>query len=237
VVGGKRSHALTSRAANRRVVVVITGQSASSTGTTTAPAVPSAPTITQVQAADHSVTLDFTAPATTGSSAVTGYEYSSDGWSWHPLTYSGSGPLTATLSGLAHSTTYLMAVRGVNALGSGASSNEVLVTTAPSPAAAPSLGNVFASALFGPEIYVSWPVPLDDGGSSITGYQYQLDGGDWTDVVTVNSPVSGMASISQGVSTPLTCGAPASVALRAVTAVGPGFASAPMTTTVDCSEM
>ena len=109
----------------------------------------------------------------------------------------------------------------------------VLVTTAVSPASAPNLTNLTVTGGMYHGVWLSFTVPTDDGGTAIIGYQYQLDNGDWTDL-SGSIPLSGTASMSQALPSGPVCGNQASVAVRAVTAAGPGAPSAPLTVTVAC---
>jgi subtilisin family serine protease len=82
--------------------------------------VPAAPTITAVVAGSRSLTLTIAAPASTGGSPITSYQYSLDGgvrWSTKSLS-AGTMKLTSLRAG----TTYSVVVRAVNAAGAGPAS-------------------------------------------------------------------------------------------------------------------
>jgi large repetitive protein len=91
---------------------------------------PLAPTHLHVTAGDNSAVVSFTVPARSGTSAITGYEVSTDGGAtWHPLATTGSGSTrTATLTDLSNGTRYPLQVRAVNDSGSGAASSTADVT-------------------------------------------------------------------------------------------------------------
>ena len=72
------------------------------------------------------------------------------------------------------------------------------------------------------KVSVAFTAPTDTGGSAITDYEYQLDGGDWTTAITTSSPV---------VITGLKNGASYSIKLRAVNIEGVGAESAAVTST------
>ena len=72
------------------------------------------------------------------------------------------------------------------------------------------------------QVSVAFTAPSSDGGSSITDYEYQLDGGAWESASTTSSPV---------VITGLTNGTSYSIKLRAVNAAGNGAESAAATFT------
>lgn len=81
-------------------------------------------------------TLTFNAPTDTGLFAVSGYEVSSDGGqTWQSLSTSGSGALSATVSGLSTGATYTFEVRADNGAGSGpATAGLSLTVPVPPPA-------------------------------------------------------------------------------------------------------
>ena len=66
------------------------------------------------------------------------------------------------------------------------------------------------------QVSVAFTAPSDNGGSAITDYEYQLDGGSWVSAATTSSPI---------VITGLTNGTSYSIKLRAVNAAGDGAAS------------
>jgi hypothetical protein len=67
------------------------------------------------------------------------------------------------------------------------------------------------------QVSVAFTAPTDNGGSAITDYDYQLDGGSWVSAGTTSSPI---------VITGLTNGTSYSIKLRAVNAAGNGAESA-----------
>ena len=97
-------------------------------------AAPGAPTALSFTAGTGSALLTFTPPANAGTSAITGYEVSTDdGTTWQALTTT-SGPggtLQATLTGLSNATTYLVLVRADNTSGSGAASVPLSLSLTP----------------------------------------------------------------------------------------------------------
>jgi hypothetical protein len=72
-------------------------------------------------------------------------------------------------------------------------------------------------------VSVTFTAPANTGGSAITDYDYQLNGGDWVSAGATSSPV---------VITGLTNGTRYRIALRAVTKSGPGEASASVVVTM-----
>ncbi|WP_285689328.1 fibronectin type III domain-containing protein [Actinoplanes sp. NBRC 103695] len=128
--------------------------------------VAAAPASVTVTGGDSSASLSFTAPGNTGGEAITGYEYSTDGSTWHSLTVSGTAPVTATITGLTNGISYPVRVRALNAVGPGTASAAEAVTPATTP------GTPFAlTAVRGAgQAEVSFQPPSSDGGATITSY-------------------------------------------------------------------
>ncbi len=189
------------------------GGPAGVSGSVEAPAtVPGAAALSSVTPESGAATLHFSAPASNGGSAITGYEYSTDGGStWHNATVSGTGPYTANVTGLTNGTEYHFAVRAVNAVGNGASSNVVSTTPAGVPGAA-TLSSVTPES---GAATLHFSAPASNGGSAITGYEYSTDGGSTWHSATV----SGSGPYTTTV-TGLTNGTEYHVAVRAVNSVG-----------------
>ena len=125
--------------------------------------VPGAPTIGTATKGNTQATVTFTAPASNGGSAITGYTVTSN-----PGGFTAAGttsPLTVT--GLTNGTAYTFTVTATNANGNSlpsSASNSVTPSTVPG---APTIGtatkgNAQASVAFTP--------PASNGGSVITGY-------------------------------------------------------------------
>ncbi|MFM9226781.1 MAG: fibronectin type III domain-containing protein, partial [Actinomycetota bacterium] len=87
--------------------------------------VPGSPSLSSVTGSDQTLTLIFSPPADTGGSTITNYEYSTNGGTtWTTRSpVSTARPLVVT--GLVNGTAYNVAVRAVNAKGSGISSNTI----------------------------------------------------------------------------------------------------------------
>jgi len=87
---------------------------------------PSAPTSLAATAGDSEASISFTA-GSDGGSGITNYEYSTNGTTWTALSPADvASPVTIT--GLTNGVAYTIYLRGVNAVGSGASSSGVSVT-------------------------------------------------------------------------------------------------------------
>jgi titin len=195
--------------------VDVRAESAVGVGTVSAPAsgtplaVPGAPTISSLAVSNGALAVEFT-PGFNGGGAISSYEYQLNGGSW--VAASGtSSPLQIT--GLAAGTTYSVALRAVNSVGTGAASAPASATT-PALPGAPTISSVVDGD---GTAHVSF-APGSTGGSPIQGYEYQTtSAGPWTTVPGSSSPV---------LITGLTNGTTYSVKIRAINAVGTGPASA-----------
>ena len=155
----------------------------------TAPkAKPSAPRSLAVRASGTSNTLTWTAPADTGSSAITAYkiEYN-DGSGWINLDQTGT-VLTYPHADVEPGKKYRYRVSAINTQGTGPASNEVSITSEVRKPSAPL--NVLASA-DGSDVSLSWTAPTTTGGGEITGYQIEVSGigGGWSVLVANTGPV------------------------------------------------
>ena len=98
-----------------------------------APRSPGAPLL--VSATDTSLTVSWSPPSYSGTTPISGYEYSVNDGAWSAPISSGT---SATITGLAPGTSYSIRVRALNASGGGAPSAPSSLTTtgvAPSPSA------------------------------------------------------------------------------------------------------
>ena len=142
-------------------------------GGTASSTVPGAPTSPVGTAGNTQVSVAFTAPASTGGSAITGYTVTS---SPGGLTSTGvSSPIVVT--GLTNGTAYTFTVVATNAAGnSSVSTASAAVTPRTVPGAPTSpvatAGNVQASVAFN--------APASNGGSAITGYTVTSSPGGFT---------------------------------------------------------
>lgn len=138
--------------------------------------VPGAPTnLVASMVGTTSATVTFTA-GEEGSSPITNYEYSIDnGASWTAFSpIDTSSPVT--ISGLTASTAYQIKLRAINAVGTGAASDVLSVTTI--SLEAPILNLAVAGDTLA---YIYFTAGAIAGGTTITNYEYSFDGGDsWT---------------------------------------------------------
>ena len=95
---------------------------ASAALTATPATVPGAPTIGTPTAGNGSVSLTFTAPGSNGGSAITNYEYSTNG-----TTYTALSPAQTTsplsITGLTNGVSYTVSIKAINAAGSSVASS------------------------------------------------------------------------------------------------------------------
>ncbi|MCY4505251.1 MAG: fibronectin type III domain-containing protein, partial [Hyphomicrobiales bacterium] len=165
------------------------------------------------------MTVRWTAPSTTGGSAIASYEVEYQvGTAGATATATQGTPATTSLriTGLTKSTQYRARVRAVNALTNGAwSAYTALVTARGVPDAPPAPRLSFNSAI---SLSANLDAPANTGGSAITGYVVQRKnaGADDSTYSSANVQVVGsVAALSQ-----LTTGQPYEVRVRAVNAQG-----------------
>src|SRR5664280_2356244 len=138
--------------------------SASNSVTPTAPStVPGAPTIGTATKGNAQATITFTAPASNGGSAITGYTVTST-----PGGFFATGPASPlTVTGLTNGIAYTFTVIATNANGNSpasAASNSVTPSTVPG---APTIGTATKGNA---QASVTFTAPASNGGSAITAY-------------------------------------------------------------------
>jgi titin len=169
---------------------------------------PGAPSNVVITPGNSSVSVSFTASDNNGAT-ISKYQYQLGSGSWTDAVGTTS-PIS--ISGLTNGTSYDIKLRAVNSVGDGAASDAVSVTPRTVPGA-PSITSVTPG-----DSTVSLAFTAGaDGGSVITGYEYELNGsGSWFSLGTTSSPAS--IGVTNGVSY--------TVKLRAVNSAGSGEASA-----------
>ena len=162
-----------------------TGEPSNEASATT-PVAPGPPT-NLAAAADggRAIALSWTAPADTGSSAITGYRIlvSVDaGANWTDLVANTrTAATTYRHVGLTPDTTLHYRVRAINAGATGDRSNVAGATTASAPGAPAGL----QATAHDDRVDLDWERPDSNGGSPVTGYRIEVsaDGDDWSDLI------------------------------------------------------
>ena len=194
-----------------------TGSASAASNSVTPATVPGAPTIGTATAGNAQATVTFTAPASNGGSAITGYTVTSSP-AGGTDSNAGTTGLSHVMTGLTNGTAYAFTVKASNAIGSSVASgasNSVTpaATTAPG---APTIGVAIGGNA---QATVTFTAPASNGGSAITGY-------------TVTSNPAGGADSNAGttalthVVTGLTNGTAYTFTVKATNAAGTGTASA-----------
>ena len=154
---------------------------------------PGAPTgLTATASGTTAIDLSWSAPASTGGSAITGYkiEVSPDGTSgWtDQVADTSSTATTYAHTGLTAGDTRHYRVSAINTQGTGTPSNVDSATTGTTVPGAPT--GLTATASGTTAIDLSWSAPASTGGSAITGYKIEVSsngGSSWTNLVANTS--------------------------------------------------
>ena len=170
----------------------------SSAVTPTAPVgTPSVPQSVSAVADDASATISWSAPSSTGGSAITGYTvtaYDQDGVVAGTCSVDGS-TLTCSITGLTNGVGYTFSVVASNVAGSGPASALTSVVVPTGNPAAPS--GVIATPGAG-QVAISWTAPTFDGGSPITSYTVTASPGGLTcttpDGSTLTCTITGLTN-------------------------------------------
>ena len=170
---------------------------------------PSAPQNLEAEPGDTQVRITWSPPADDGGSDLTGYQMRGGlQTSWASIPATETGP--ATFGNLENGREYTFSVRAVNEIGPGPTA-----TVDATPRAAPSAPRNLAVSPGDAEVALTWSPPAEDGGSDVTGYEYQVDQGGWKDAGTATAR-------SVVVSSGLENGREYTFSLRAVNDIGPG---------------
>ena len=143
---------------------------------------PGAPTISSVAFGNQSIVVSYTAPASNGGSAITGYQYSINGGSSYVFCGSGN---PFTISGLTNGQSYTVLLQSINVAGNSAASaasSAVVPCTVPN---SPAISTVVAG---NQSLTVSYTAPAVNGGSVVTGYLYSYDQTNYTSLNTTTNP-------------------------------------------------
>ena len=195
--------------------------SASSLGVTPA-TTPGAPTNVTGTAGASQVLLSWTAPASTGGSAITDYVIQvkpASGGAWTTFSDGTSTSTSATVTGLTNGAAHIFQVAAVNGVGQGSySASSSSVTPYTTPGAPTGVSGTSGNT----QVSLSWTAPSSNGGSAITDYvvQYSINGGSWT---TFND---GTSTSTSATVTGLTNGSAYTFQVAAINAAGTGIHSA-----------
>ncbi|MBI1349895.1 MAG: S8 family serine peptidase [Actinomycetales bacterium] len=132
---------------------------------------PGAPTGVAAGAATAAADVSWSAPASDGGAAITGYTASAYATSsgGAAVATCTTSTLSCTIAGLAGGTAYYVEVVATNSQGDGPASSPRSPVT-PSAASAPSAPLSVAAASGNTTAEISWSAPTSDGGTAITGY-------------------------------------------------------------------
>ncbi|MGY1706995.1 fibronectin type III domain-containing protein [Geodermatophilus sp. SYSU D00697] len=163
---------LTNGSAHRFTVTAVngvgTGPTSALSAAVTPRTVPSAPRVGTPTAGRGAAVVRWTAPATDGGSAVTGYvvrAYRGSVWV-RTVTVAATARAT-TLTGLANGSAHRFTVTAVNAVGAGAVSGYSAAVTPRTVPSAPRIGRPTAG---NGAVTVRWAAPSSTGGAAVTGY-------------------------------------------------------------------
>jgi uncharacterized protein YhjY with autotransporter beta-barrel domain len=159
------------------VVVTTPAGTGTGSGLYTYLAAPGAPTAVSATGGNAQATVNFTAPASDGGSAITSYTATSS-----PGGFNGScaGPAACaiTVSGLSNGTAYTFTVTATNAIGTSAAST---ASNAVTPAATvPGAPTGVAASAGDTQATVTFTAPASDGGAAITTYTATSSPGGFT---------------------------------------------------------
>ena len=144
---------------------------ASSASASATPATaPGAPTSVSGVRGNGQVTVSWTAPASNGGSAVTGYTVSASPQVGGVTKTCTTATTSCIVTGLTNGVAYTFTVKATNALGD---SVESTTSSSVTPATVPGLPTNLEVLRGNARITVSWVAPVSNGGSAITGYTVQ----------------------------------------------------------------
>jgi len=166
----------------RAVNAIGSGPASSGVSFTTQGIPTSAPSGLSAIQTDTSVSISFTAAAS--STSLTNYEYSFNNSSWTALSPA-DAVSPVTISGLSQNTAYTVYLRGVNSYGSGPGSTGVGFTTFGPPTGTTTISSVSVGTTTATVNFSTGA-----GGSAITGYDYYLHPVlGWTNAGISSSPL------------------------------------------------
>ncbi len=133
--------------------------------------VPGAPTIGTATAGNAQATVNWTAPASNGGSAITGYVVTPYIGATAQTTTTVGNVTSTVISGLTNGTTYTFRVAAINAVGTGNQSGNSNAVTPVAPATVPGAPTIGTATAGNAQATVTWTAPASNGGATITGYE------------------------------------------------------------------
>jgi hypothetical protein len=144
-----------------------------------------APVITSITTSSQTATINFTQGSNTGASAITSYQYSTNGGSTWVTALETSTPIVVT--GLTNDATYNFAIRNYNGSYS-AASNIVIATILSLPQPAPVITSITTGT--SETATINFTQSLTAGAAPITSYQYSTDSGTtWVTALQTTTPI------------------------------------------------
>ncbi len=157
----------------------VTATNSAGTSTSSAPSAaatpattPGTPTgVTATSNANTQSVVSWTAPASNGGAAITGYTVTAS----PGIATCSATVTTCTVTGLTNGTAYTFTVTAINAAGTGSASAPSAAAT---PATTPSVPtSVTATSNANTQSVVSWTAPASNGGAAISGYKATSNAG------------------------------------------------------------
>ena len=198
--------------------------SATATATPMIPnsALPGAPTGLTATPGNARASLSWTAPTSTGNSAITDYaiQYkAATATVWTTFTDGTSTATTATVTGLTNGTEYDFRIRATNSDGTGSPS--VIASTTPRTVSGAPTG--LTATPDDTEVSLSWTAPADNGGAAITDYIVEYKAASASQWSTF---ADGTSTATTAIVTGLTNGTEYDFRVKATNVAGNGAASA-----------
>jgi hypothetical protein len=173
-------------------------------------ALPSAPSITSLVAANSQLTINFQS-GSNGGAEIVNYKYSTDGGTTYILADTANSPIVVT--GLTNGNTYVVKLKAITAVGEGpAATSTIRLPTSPTKPAIKTIAGGDG------KLMVTFSAPNDNGGLPIISYKYSVNNGpyvDWTGRL-------GVALVNPITITGLDNGVNYSIKLKAVNGFGVG---------------
>ena len=141
--------------------------------------------VTASNVASSTLTLNWNLPATNGGVALSDYKLEvsgNNGATWTTITHDPLLVRSFNVTNLTKNKAYQFRVSAINAIGTGAASDVLKVTTLASVPAAPTTLTTPSITTTGASL--GWTAPTDNGGANITDYKVEIsrDGNTWTTV-------------------------------------------------------